>query len=59
MPETPAIVRSWITVGSDVANPMMLYAQDWVGGYCDNRGGLMQATETELREERAAVEELL
>jgi len=34
----------WITVGSEAANPMMLYAQDWVGGYCDNRGGLMEAT---------------
>jgi arylsulfatase len=36
----------WIKVGSEVANPMMLYAQDWVGGYCDNRGGLWQAKAT-------------
>ena len=36
----------WITVGSTAANPMMLYANDWVGGYCDNRGGLMQARAT-------------
>jgi arylsulfatase A-like enzyme len=34
----------WITLGSDAANPMTLYAQDWTGGYCDNRGGLTQAT---------------
>ncbi|MDH3583508.1 MAG: arylsulfatase, partial [Phycisphaerae bacterium] len=36
----------WIRAGSSAANPMMLYAQDWVGGYCDNRGGLMRATAT-------------
>jgi arylsulfatase A-like enzyme len=36
----------WITLGSAKANPMMLYAQDWVGDYCDNRGGLMRATAT-------------
>ncbi len=36
----------WITIGSAASNPMMLYAQDWVGGYCDNRGGLMRATAT-------------
>lgn len=34
----------WITIGSDQANPMALYAQDWTGGYCDNRGGLTKAT---------------
>jgi len=34
----------WITVGSRAANPMILYAQDWTGGYCDNRGGLTAAT---------------
>ncbi len=36
----------WITVGSEAANPTMLYAQDWVGGYCDNGGNLMRATAT-------------
>ena len=25
---------------------MMLYGQDWVGGYCDNGGNLMRATAT-------------
>ena len=25
--------------GTDNQNPMMLYAQDWEGDYCDNRGG--------------------
>ncbi len=34
----------WITVGSPKANPMILYAQDWTGDYCDNRGGLTQGT---------------
>ncbi|MEO1497028.1 MAG: arylsulfatase [Planctomycetota bacterium] len=34
----------WIRVGAEGENPMRLYAQDWVGDYCDNRGGLMQAT---------------
>jgi arylsulfatase A-like enzyme len=34
----------WITLGSAAANPMILYAQDWTGGYCDNRGGLTRAT---------------
>ena len=34
----------WITVGSEEANPMILYSQDWVGGYCDNPRGLSQAT---------------
>ncbi len=33
----------WITVGSENANPMILYAQDWTGDYCDNRSGLTQA----------------
>lgn len=32
--------RRWITVGSDQSNPVMLYAQDWVGDYCDNPRGL-------------------
>jgi arylsulfatase A-like enzyme len=36
----------WITVGSPAANPMLLYAQDWTGGYCDNRGGLFQGKAT-------------
>ncbi|MEM7600989.1 MAG: arylsulfatase, partial [Verrucomicrobiota bacterium] len=34
----------WINVGTEQANPMILYAQDWVGGYCDNAGGLSHAT---------------
>ena len=34
----------WITVGSEAANPMILYSQDWVGDYCDNPGGLRRAT---------------
>ena len=34
----------WITIGSTAANPMILYAQDWVGDYCDNRGGLFRGT---------------
>ncbi|MEM7143660.1 MAG: arylsulfatase [Verrucomicrobiota bacterium] len=34
----------WITIGSKEANPMILYAQDWVGDYCDNPGGLASAT---------------
>jgi arylsulfatase A-like enzyme len=34
----------WITIGSKEANPMIFYAQDWTGDYCDNRGGLTQGT---------------
>jgi arylsulfatase A-like enzyme len=34
----------WITVGSQQANPVILYSQDWVGDYCDNPKGLSQAT---------------
>jgi arylsulfatase A-like enzyme len=34
----------WIHVGTEKQNPMMLYAQDWVGDYCDNMGGLTRAT---------------
>ncbi len=37
-------ITRWITVGKDAANPTILYAQDWTGGYCDNRGGLTRAT---------------
>ncbi len=33
-------IPRWIKVGAEQQNPMMLYAQDWVGDYCDNRGGL-------------------
>ncbi|MFT5126737.1 MAG: arylsulfatase A-like enzyme [Rhodothermales bacterium] len=36
----------WITIGSPAANPMLLYAQDWTGGYCDNHGGLFQGKAT-------------
>lgn len=34
----------WITIGSEASNPMTLYAQDWVGDYCDNPRGLSQST---------------
>ncbi|MEM0970258.1 MAG: hypothetical protein AAGJ31_12945, partial [Verrucomicrobiota bacterium] len=34
----------WITIGSEKENPLILYAQDWIGGYCDNPGGLTHAT---------------
>ncbi len=37
-------IPRWIRVGTEQQNPMMLYAQDWVGDYCDNRGGLTQGT---------------
>ena len=33
----------WITIGSEKAPSSILYAQDWTGDYCDNRGGLTQA----------------
>ena len=36
--------RRWISVGTEAANPMILYSQDWVGDYCDNPGGLSAAT---------------
>ena len=32
--------RRWITLGSDEQNPVRLYAQDWVGDYCDNLANL-------------------
>lgn len=32
----------WITIGSEAADPVKLYAQDWVGDYCDNLGGLIE-----------------
>ena len=35
-----------ITLGSAQANPQTLYANDWLGGYCDNRGGLIQGEAT-------------
>jgi sucrose-6-phosphate hydrolase SacC (GH32 family) len=34
----------WITIGSEEENPLILYAQDWVGDYCDNSGGLSSGT---------------
>ncbi len=34
----------WITIGNEAANPMILYAQDWVGDYCDNPRGLSQSS---------------
>ena len=33
----------YIILGAEKANPMMLYAQDWIGGYCDNGGNLFAA----------------
>ncbi|MEM1331666.1 MAG: arylsulfatase [Planctomycetota bacterium] len=33
-------IERWIRVGTENQEPMMLYAQDWVGDYCDNLGGL-------------------
>jgi arylsulfatase len=35
--------QRYIVLGSDEANPMILYASDWQGSYCDNRGGLTGA----------------
>ncbi len=37
-------IPRWIKVGTRPQNSMMLYAQDWVGDYCDNRGGLTKGT---------------
>ncbi|MEM1186139.1 MAG: sulfatase-like hydrolase/transferase [Planctomycetota bacterium] len=37
-------IERWIRVSTDEQEPMLLYAQDWVGDYCDNRGGLTTAT---------------
>ena len=34
----------WITIGSEKEDPQTLYAQDWVGDYCDNAGGLSSGT---------------
>lgn len=36
--------KRWIAVGTEQANPIILYAQDWIGDYCDNAGGLSHAT---------------
>ncbi|MBW8034695.1 MAG: arylsulfatase [Planctomycetes bacterium] len=33
----------YIIVGSDKEKSLTLYANDWQGGYCDNRGGLIRA----------------
>jgi hypothetical protein len=33
----------YITIGTKEANPIILYASDWQGDYCDNRGGLLNA----------------
>ena len=37
-------IERWIRIDTTQQSPMMLYAQDWVGDYCDNRGGLSSAT---------------
>lgn len=34
----------YIHIGSDKANPMMLYSSDWDGGYADNPGNLAVGT---------------
>lgn len=34
----------WITIGREAEPDSILYAQDWVGDYCDNPGGLKRAT---------------
>ena len=34
----------YIIIGSETSNPVNLYASDWQGDYCDNRGGLINAT---------------
>ncbi len=34
----------WITVGREAEPDSILYAQDWIGDYCDNMGGLINAT---------------
>ena len=34
--------QRYITIGSPQANPLILYASDWQGDYCDNRSGLTQ-----------------
>ena len=35
-----------IHLGNQAANPMMLYSNDWVGGYCDNPPNLVAANKT-------------
>ena len=35
--------KRFITIGSPQSNPAILYASDWQGAYCDNRGGLIGA----------------
>ncbi|MEM9110295.1 MAG: sulfatase-like hydrolase/transferase [Planctomycetota bacterium] len=37
-------LKRWIIIGSEQENPLILYAQDWVGDYCDNPGGLAAGT---------------
>ncbi|MEO0854226.1 MAG: hypothetical protein AAFY15_12100, partial [Cyanobacteria bacterium J06648_11] len=37
-------IERWILVDTDQQGPMKLYSQDWVGDFCDNRGGLSNAT---------------
>ncbi|WP_372743950.1 arylsulfatase [Lutibacter sp.] len=36
-------VKRDIIIGSEKANPLMLYASDWDGDYCDNPGRLIRA----------------
>ncbi|MEL6396951.1 MAG: sulfatase-like hydrolase/transferase [Planctomycetota bacterium] len=37
-------IERWIRVDTDRQGSMKLYSQDWVGDFCDNRGGLSNAT---------------
>ena len=36
----------YITIGSDIQNPLTLYANDWQGGHCDNRRDLVAGSAT-------------
>jgi len=39
--QEPFAQTRWIHLGSDNANPTMLYSSDWQGSYADNRGNLV------------------
>ena len=38
--------KRYIIIGSEVANPLTLYSNDWQGDYCDNPQGLIAGTAT-------------
>ncbi|MEA2068259.1 MAG: sulfatase-like hydrolase/transferase, partial [Verrucomicrobiota bacterium] len=53
--------KRFIVVGSPKNNPSILYASDWQGSYCDNRGGLKKADGTgywDLIVEQAGIYEI-